>query len=219
MKKIEIVVIANDKEFINKAAKEWEKYFQIELIIIEPHEFDSIKKKKIDILFIENNSKDIFKIKYHKMFKDRSHRFNLIAFKKEQLEDDKNIFKKLYDRIVYTHIEELAILDTIAILRRHWNANFKVTTIIYKSIVADFLENKIFVDGTKVSLTSKETSLLKFLLLNKNNYISKNELFRKVWNVNDYDRTRVLDQIIFKLKNKIGRNYFHISRKEGIKII
>ena len=117
---------------------------------------------------------------------------------------------------MYLQPEKNSFWQTISILRRYWSTYSKPTTIIYKGIIADFIEKKVFLDGKNINLTNKEFSLLRFFLENKSKYFSKQEIFEKVWKIKDVDITRVLDQILFKLKKKIGSQFFSVSRKMGV---
>ena len=71
-----------------------------------------------------------------------------------------------------------------------------------------------------MSITKKEFEVLSILVEefhNENKFCSKNILFKKIYGVDNNMNSRVIDQIIFRLKKKFGSNFFEINNK-GIKI-
>ena len=204
--------------FIDKEIDKWKKYFNVEVRIHDPSEITDILKTKIDILLLDASVEKTFKLEYYKKFQNKNYRFKYIILKNKRAASDVDMYKRLCDRVVYTDEKKLASWEIISLLRRYWNTNSKSTTIIFRSLIADFVDNTISVEGKNVSLTLKEISVLRVLLLKKNEYIPKDVIYKKVWKFDDRDTTRVLDQIIFKLKKKIGKDYFKVSRSKGVMI-
>ena len=71
-----------------------------------------------------------------------------------------------------------------------------------------------------MSITKKEFEVLSILVEefhNENKNKKKNILFKKIYGVDNNMNSRVIDQIIFRLKKKFGSNFFEINNK-GIKI-
>ena len=219
MKKLEVVsLIKGDKV---KAWKEtslsWEKYFNINHEVINPKKIASLLNKKIDILFLEEESVELFKFNYYGIFQNNNDMFKYVLLKKDfEPETEALLYKNLADDIVHYGDETLAKWSSIAVLRRYWNMYAKKTTKIYKTIIADFIENNFSVNGKEISLTSKEARLLRLFMDNRKTYFTKDQLFKKVWKIKDEDRTRVVDQILFKLKKKIGKEFFTTSRAKGV---
>ncbi|MGL5308825.1 MAG: winged helix-turn-helix domain-containing protein, partial [Metamycoplasmataceae bacterium] len=107
----------------------------------------------------------------------------------------------------------------IAILRRSWDSHSKKTVIIHKGMILDNLKNAFYFNDVKIHLTKKELQLMNMLMNNSSgNFISKQKIFAAIWNDNGEDYTRVVDQVIFKIKKKVGKQVFEIG-KRGIKII
>lgn len=75
----------------------------------------------------------------------------------------------------------------------------------------DFQNQLLEIDDQKRRLTERESSVLKFLCLNKNNVIRREHLLVAIWGENDYFAGRSLDVFISKL-----RKYF--SSDPNIKI-
>lgn len=220
-KKLTIVSLVNrkDSEKWEKLQKYWEKYFVLEHIVDSPDNIKKYVNKKIDVLFMQQIQK--FENRYYQTFKNSNQHFSLVLVKDSPKSKDADLFKKkLVDRMVYTKISfDYTKWSTIASLRRYWESYSKPTTIIHKDIIADFVDNKITKNGKKISLTNKEVSLFKFLLENRDKHIKKDIIFKEVWGYDEKDTTRSVDQMVFKLKKKIGTDYFSVKRIEGIKIV
>lgn len=194
----------------------WEKYFDIEHIIDTPENIKNYLDHQVDLLFLQDESE--FELSFYDEMRHGNSQFAYVYVTKLPSDNDIKIYKHLADGIVYTGISpEYTIWSTISRLRRYWHAYSKPTTIIYKNIIADFVDGVVNVNKKRVSLTSKEMELFKYLIHNRNKFISKDEVFKQVWDVQDVDSTRAFDQMFFKLRKKIGEEYFTIVRNKGIK--
>jgi DNA-binding response OmpR family regulator len=61
--------------------------------------------------------------------------------------------------------------------------------------------------------------LMDLLMSNVNGgFVTKRKIFIALWDDQGEDDSRVVDQIIFKIKKKLGKQVFEITKK-GIKII
>ncbi|NQZ66112.1 MAG: winged helix-turn-helix domain-containing protein [Mycoplasmatales bacterium] len=213
------IVVLVPEDFINSwknATALWDKYFEVNQVIDLPNNISNYLDKSIDLLFLHVDNIDEFKVGYYKFFQENNKHFKYVVISNKYSDDDYNIYRQLADDIVYVDVEKVAKWKTLAILRRYWNTYSKPSTIIYGDIIADFVDNKISVNTKMVDLTKKETDLLRYLMQNKLKFIPKNIIFKNVWG-HDEDTSRTLDQMIFKLKRKIGSEYFHSSRKKGYK--
>lgn len=217
-KKLTILSLIKEKEHAawKQLEEFWGKYIEINQIIDTPENIENYLEHKVDILFLDDPKK--FKLSYYDDFKKQNAMFAYVAVKKKPSPTDVDVFKMLADRIVYTEFsDEYFRWSTFASLRRYWSVYSKPTTIIYKNIIADFVENSFLINKRKVILTSKEIDLFRYLLKNRGKIIPKKQIFSAVWGFDESDTTRTVDQMIFKLKKKIGEEYFHVIRSEGIK--
>jgi len=77
-------------------------------------------------------------------------------------------------------------------------------------------------DGVKVTLTKKEIMLLKLLIENKNEVVTREKILQAVWGYNVYPTTRTIDNFILSFRKYFeedSRNpeYFHSVRGIGYK--
>ena len=203
-------------EILDKIKVEVRKYFNVELIVEDPKKIKNHINSDVDVLVMHAADIGKFQNDYYRQFKDSNKHFKFVVIKMEEESTDFDLYKKLVDDIIYINNQKNAIWKTIAVLRRYWSTYSKPTTIIYKNIIADFIDQNVFVNNKEVALTTKELQLFKFFILNKGKFISKQDIFMKVWGYEE-DTSRAFDQMIFKLKNKIGKDYFKSSRTKGYK--
>jgi two-component system alkaline phosphatase synthesis response regulator PhoP len=79
-------------------------------------------------------------------------------------------------------------------------------------------------DGKKITLTKKEMMLLKLLIENKNEVVTREKILQTVWGYNVYPTTRTIDNFILTFRKYFesdSRNpqYFHSVRGIGYKFI
>ncbi|MDB5203229.1 MAG: response regulator transcription factor [Ferruginibacter sp.] len=77
-------------------------------------------------------------------------------------------------------------------------------------------------DGEKLMLTKKEVMLLKLLIENKNEVVTREKILQSVWGYNVYPTTRTIDNFILNFRKYFeadSRNpeYFHSVRGVGYK--
>lgn len=218
MRKTKINVLTllpkEQEENFKKFTTDWDKYFEINKFFDEPKNLSKYLDKNINILFIWTKETHEFKLEYYKNFQEKISQFIYVGIQDKPNEKDFIKFKMLMDDMVYLNREKTTSWKLLAILRRYWNSFSKSSTIIHRDIIADFVDGNITVEGVKVDLTKKETQLLRLFTKNIGKYLPKNEIFKSVWGY-EIDSSRTLDQMIFKLKRKIGPQYFHFERSKG----
>ena len=76
--------------------------------------------------------------------------------------------------------------------------------------------------GQTIELSKKETMLLKLLIENKNEVVTREKILQSVWGYNVYPTTRTIDNFILNFRKYFeadSRNpvYFHSVRSVGYK--
>ncbi len=77
-------------------------------------------------------------------------------------------------------------------------------------------------EGSKVTLTKKEIMLLKLLIENKNEVVTREKILQSVWGYNVYPTTRTIDNFILSFRKYFEEDsrspkYFHSVRGVGYK--
>ncbi|MBK8611343.1 MAG: response regulator transcription factor [Chitinophagaceae bacterium] len=89
--------------------------------------------------------------------------------------------------------------------------------------VIDFKASEAFIkSGEKVTLTKKEIMLLKLLIENKNEVVTREKILQVVWGYNVYPTTRTIDNFILNFRKYFEEDsrdpaYFHSVRGVGYK--
>ena len=90
----------------------------------------------------------------------------------------------------------------------------------YKEISIDLNSRRVMACGEEVTLTYKEFELLKMLMENAGNVISRGKIMSAVWETDFEGETRTVDVHIRTLRQKIGScgDYIETVRNVGYKI-
>jgi DNA-binding response OmpR family regulator len=83
----------------------------------------------------------------------------------------------------------------------------------------DVLGRNIYINGEKISSTTKEFDLLVFLASNEGIVLSRENILQKVWGYDYYGDDRLVDAQIKLLRASLGeyRNYIKTLRGVGYK--
>ncbi|MDK2819704.1 MAG: response regulator transcription factor [Mycoplasmataceae bacterium] len=223
---LKIVFVCNEqtnKNEIEELFKIAKIYLNISWIFIDVQEIKDIENIETpDILFIDykENFEKIFNWEQYHYFHQKNSIFMQVTVLDSFQEQDYKILKFGTDDIIYKNFGyDFLKWKIIAILRRMWDSHSNKTTKIYKGMIIDNLKNVFYFNDKLIYLTKKEFELMDFLMTNiKQGFISKKKIFEALWGVKGNDCSRVTDQIIFKIKKKIGKDVFQIT-KQGIKIL
>lgn len=77
---------------------------------------------------------------------------------------------------------------------------------VYDKLKIDMDGREVFINGSKIKLAPKEFELLKYLIINKGIVLTRNQILENVWGYDFEGETRVVDNHIKKLRNKL-ENY------------
>ena len=74
-------------------------------------------------------------------------------------------------------------------------------------------------EGQPIEMTAREFNALKFLVLNAERVISRDELLSEVWGYQHYPSTRTVDNHILKIRQKLEKdpaNPVHFRTVHGV---
>ena len=96
------------------------------------------------------------------------------------------------------------------------------TRYVVKNMILYPERYEVTVNGELVNLTHKEYELLKYLVENKRNVLSRDQILQKVWGYDYIGDTNVVDVYISYLRSKIddkfGEKYIYTTRGVGYAI-
>ncbi|QZY54927.1 response regulator transcription factor [Crassaminicella profunda] len=85
-------------------------------------------------------------------------------------------------------------------------SNENEDTYTFDHIQISFKSHSIFVHGENIPFAAKEFQLLKYLILNENRVLTKEQIFNHVWGYNDYGDINTVTVHIRKIREKIEKD-------------
>jgi len=155
----------------------------------------------LDLMLPDIDGEDLCR----KLRDDKNKSFILMLTAKKQLD---NIIQGLdcgADDYLTKPFEFSELLARIrALLRR--SSEHKSNILSVSNISLDTKKEEVKIGGRKVQLTKKEYMILEYLLRNKGQLISRNQLLEHAWDRNVDIFTNVVDTHIKNLRKKLGRS-------------
>ncbi len=102
-----------------------------------------------------------------------------------------------------------------AIMKRGQTNASESNVIAYKDLKIDLKKKIITIAGENINLTRKEFEILSLLAKNMGQYISRDEILKRIWNDDVIVTERNVDVNIARLRKKIGEYGAYIKGKSG----
>lgn len=93
-----------------------------------------------------------------------------------------------------------------ALIRRHTRSP-KASVLSVGDLSLNMLTREVVRGGIKIELQPKEFSLLEYLMRNSGRVVSKTMILEHVWDYNFDPQTNVVDVMIWRLRNKVDRDF------------
>jgi DNA-binding response OmpR family regulator len=166
--------------------------------LTQEYEYDIII---LDLMLPDIDGEDLCR----KLRNDKNQSFILMLTAKKQLN---NIIKGLdcgADDYLTKPFEFSELLARIrALLRR--SSKHKKNILSASDISMDIEKEKVSISGSEVQLTKKEYMILEYLLRNKGQLISRNQILEHAWDRNVDIFTNIVDTHIKNLRKKLGKS-------------
>jgi len=102
-----------------------------------------------------------------------------------------------------------------AILKREAKSNLDDNVVVYNDLKLDLKKKSSKIAGKNINLTRKEYEILTLLLKNLDQYISRDEILKRIWKDDVIVTERNVDVNIARLRKKIGVYGKCIKGKSG----
>lgn len=96
------------------------------------------------------------------------------------------------------------VLELMSRVEAHARRLRQKSNITYKDITLDLNKRECHIGEEKIILTNKEFEILSLLLKNPENVVTREELFKCIWDTDKIVESRTLDMHIKSLRNKLG---------------
>jgi two-component system OmpR family response regulator len=93
-----------------------------------------------------------------------------------------------------------------ALIRRHTDAA-EPTRLSFEDLSMNLISREVFRGETRIELQPLEFSLLEYLLRNAGRVVSKTMIMENVWDYNFDPQTNVVESRIYKLREKIDKDF------------
>ena len=103
-------------------------------------------------------------------------------------------------------VKEVLARITSVLRRYKYTSNEKIEVLKADDIQVNVNKHIVTKNGQEIELTLKEFQILKLLIENKGNVLTRTFLLDKIWGYDYYGETRTLDVHIRHLRKKIGDN-------------
>ena len=103
-------------------------------------------------------------------------------------------------------VKEVLARMTSVLRRYKYTSNEKIEVLKADDIQVNVNKHIVTKNGQEIELTLKEFQILKLLIENKGNVLTRTFLLDKIWGYDYYGETRTLDVHIRHLRKKIGDN-------------
>ncbi len=108
-----------------------------------------------------------------------------------------------------------AVARIKAILKRGTLKREEKNQITFNELVIDLKRKSTSISGESINLTRKEFEILSLLLKNTGQYISRDEILKRIWHEDVIVTERNVDVNIARLRKKIGDYGVNIKGKSG----
>ena len=102
-----------------------------------------------------------------------------------------------------------------AILKRESKTNQEEKVVVYLDLKMDLKKKSVEIEGANINLTRKEYEILALLLKNPAQYISREDILKRIWNDDVIVTERNVDVNIARLRKKIGSYGKYLKGKSG----
>ncbi len=111
------------------------------------------------------------------------------------------------DYLVKPYAFDELVARLLVLFRRSGFAAAEPTQLTVADLTVDRLERRVRRGGADIELQPKEFALLEYLLRNAGRALTKPMILEHVWHWNFDPRTNVVDVLVFRLRNKIDRDF------------
>jgi DNA-binding response OmpR family regulator len=177
------------------------------------------------ICFLDENLASVAASGIPENFRKLSHFFLVIVLVPKSAVEDETTQRKPEPNKSVTHVTDRRDICLPLDAAKPWPKTSDPTdTFEFGEVKGCLSTMEIHRNGRPVTLTSKEFTLLVYLMKNPRRVISRDELLNEVWGYENYPSTRTVDNHILKLRKKLepeptDPRHFHTVHGAGYKFL
>ncbi len=161
---------------------------------------------KQDILIIDNKVKNIKATTFCEKVRKSDNKIGIICLtNNEKIENKLDLLKIGVDDYILKPFNDLELILKIKNLYKRIESTeiVKEINLTFYDYSLDVIKRELKKDNRKINLSSKEFSILEYLLRNKNLVINRKDIKKEVWGESYKNNTNIVDVYINKIRKKI----------------
>ncbi len=211
--------IVNDEENFSRVKtllNKIKRYYKIEVNFINSKALNSLVDQKVHVIIFEwTRLSKITNAWFNKLRERNLHVHSIYLTKSFSETEAIKLSNKTVDYIMSVDNSDAYIMAKIRnVLRRKADRYLKDTDLYYKNLRINLINRQFFLNDVKVNLSQTEFELLKLLIVNAGEFVSKAMILSEVWGYKE-DQSRLVSQYIFRLRQKINKDYIHSVHSKG----
>ncbi|MBM3790505.1 MAG: response regulator transcription factor [Acidobacteria bacterium] len=203
-----ILVIEDEGKVTNIIKKGLEHAgYEVEIACDGEEGFDKFRNGEYDLILLDLMLPKINGWELIPIFRKRNPSLPIIAVTaKTQVEDRVQGLNLGCDDYL---VKPFAVAELVARVQAQLRRGNATGTAELKAgdLVLDPLKRKVTREGQPIELSTKEYTLLEYLLRNKDQIVTRNMIIQNVWDSGFTSFTNVVDVYINYLRNKVDRNF------------
>ncbi len=175
-------------------------------------------EEDVDILIVDRNLPGIEGSEFIQKLRDKGYKIPVIfvSAKDQDHEIEQGFLRGGDDYLTKPFNMNELIFRVKSMLRR--TKVSEAGKLIYKDIILDLDERRIYIENEEVTLSKLEFELLSYFIRNKNIVLNRNQILEEVWKDEEFKQTKTVNVTINRLKKKIDpdRNKEYIQPVRGV---
>ncbi|MHA3788421.1 response regulator transcription factor [Flavobacterium hauense] len=203
MSRKKLLYVEDDNTLAFLTSDNLEQYYDVVHFANGAAAFDAFKKEEFDLCILDVMLPEMDGFELAAAIRERNLAVPIIFLSAKTLKEDRIKGLKLGadDYLIKPYsIEELILKIEVFLQRSHKTTSAKNTVCTIGSFSFD-PENYVVIKGDeKISLTERESALLKLFIDNKNTILKREKILTALWGTDDYFMGRSMDVFISRLR-------------------
>ncbi len=179
-------------------------------------------EEDVDLLIVDRNLPGVEGSEFVKKLREDGHQIPVIfvSAKDQDTDIEEGFLRGGDDYLTKPFNMNELLLRVKSMLRRIKRSD--AGKLLYKDIVLDLDERRVFVEKVEVFLTKLEFDLLSYLVQNKHIVLNRDQLLEEVWKDEEFKQEKTVNVTINRLRKKIDpkriKEYIEPIRGVGYKL-
>ncbi len=218
-----IVIIEDEEDLLELCEYRLEKEgYEVSGFLSTKLVEEFLLEEDVDLLIVDRNLPGVEGSEFIQKLRDYGHITPVIfvSAKDADSEIEEGFLRGGDDYLTKPYNMNELVFRVKSILRRTKKSN--EGKLIFKDIVMDLDERKVFVSSCEVSLSKLEFELLSYFIQNKNIVLNRDQLLEEVWKDEEFKQEKTVNVTINRLRKKIDpdrkKGYIEPIRGVGYKL-